>query len=192
MSWTKFDHDEHKLPSKLTSDPIRQLLAQWPSKMSRTHDHPSPPSLLFLPLPSVPPLSSLHELLKPSIPWEKSKNDVCDDYFWPNQRVLFLREGPTKAVDPVLSRDHRRHKWRLQKKWTFFLGCQDAQDKPADAVSAYIQVKVEDAPHRHCWKFRSQNVQIFGQVNRKTNGHKHGSPWKTQSFLLNGICTVVL
>ena len=42
------------------------------------------------------------------------------------------------------------------------------------------------------WKFRSQNVQIFGYVYRNTNGQNHGPVWKTQLFLLNGICTVVL
>ena len=41
-------------------------------------------------------------------------------------------------------------------------------------------------------KFRSQNVQIFGYVYQNTSGPNHGPMWKTQSFLLNEICTVIL
>ena len=43
----------------------------------------------------------------------------------------------------------------------------------ADAVSAYTQVKMEDAPKL----FKIQN---------------HGPVWKTQSFLLSEICMVIL
>ena len=46
--------------------------------------------------------------------------------------------------------------------------------------------------HRHCWKSQSQNVQIFGFVLQNTNGRNHGLAWKTQSFLLSEICTVIL
>ena len=34
-------------------------------------------------------------------------------------------------------------------------------------------------------------VQIFGCVYRNTNGPNHGPVWKTQLFLLTGICTVI-
>ena len=40
----------------------------------------------------------------------------------------------------------QHHKWRQQKSWISFPDCQGAQDKAADAVSACIQVKMEDAP----------------------------------------------
>ena len=40
-------------------------------------------------------------------------------------------------------------------------------------------------------KFQSQNVQIFGCVYQNTSGQNHGPVWKTQSFLLNEICTVI-
>ena len=60
-----------------------------------------------------------------------------------------------------------------------------------DAVSAYTQVKMEDAPTLF-EKIQRQNVQIFGQVYQSTNGPNHGPVWKTQSFLLSGICTVIL
>ena len=39
---------------------------------------------------------------------------------------------------------------------------------------------------------QSQNVQTFGFVYHDTDGQNHGPVWKTQSFLLKGICTVIL
>ena len=60
----------------------------------------------------------------------------------------------------------------------------------ADAVSAYTQVKMEDA-HK-IRKFQNRSVQTFGFVNHDTNGQNHGPVWKTQSFLLNEICMVII
>ena len=60
----------------------------------------------------------------------------------------------------------------------------------ADAVSAYTQVKMEDAQFFE--KFHNRSVQTFGVVYHDTNGSNHGPVWKTQSFLLKGICTVIL
>ena len=57
----------------------------------------------------------------------------------------------------------------------------------ADAVSAYTQVQMEDAP-----KLLKRNVQTVGFVYHDTNGLNHGPVSKTQFFLLNGICTVIL
>ena len=59
-----------------------------------------------------------------------------------------------------------------------------------DAISAYTQVNMEDAPALK--KIQSQNVQIFGYVHQTTNGPNHGPAWKTQSFLLSEIWTVIL
>ena len=42
------------------------------------------------------------------------------------------------------------------------------------------------------WKFQNRNVQTFGFVYHDTNGQNHGPVWKTQLFLLSGICTVIL
>ena len=71
--------------------------------MSRSQYPPSPPLShhTFSPLPSLPPLTSLPEHLKPDNALGKSENDddVCFIQFW---RVLNLRKGPTQAVDPVL------------------------------------------------------------------------------------------
>ena len=60
----------------------------------------------------------------------------------------------------------------------------------ADAVSAYTQVKMKDAPS--LLKIRSQNVQIFGFVYQDANDLNHGPVWKIQSFLLSEICMVIL
>ena len=60
----------------------------------------------------------------------------------------------------------------------------------ADAVSAFSQVKMEDA-HK-LLKIPNRNVQTFGFVHRSTNGQNHGSVWKTKSLLSKGICTVTL
>ena len=41
-------------------------------------------------------------------------------------------------------------------------------------------------------KFQNWNVQTFEFVYQSTNGLNHGPVWKTQLFLLNEICTVIL
>ena len=60
----------------------------------------------------------------------------------------------------------------------------------ADAVSAYTQVKMEDAQNYS--KFPNRNVQTFGSVYHDTNGLNHGPVSNTQLFLLSGTCTVIL
>ena len=61
----------------------------------------------------------------------------------------------------------------------------------ADAVSACTQVTIEGAP-KLFKKIPNWNVQTFGFVYHDTNGQNHGPVWKIQSFLLSGICTVIL
>ena len=58
------------------------------------------------------------------------------------------------------------------------------------AVSAFSQVKMEDA--RKLSKIPNRSVQTFGFAYHDTNGLNHGPVWKIQSFLLTGICTVIL
>ena len=69
-------------------------------------------------------------------------------------------------------------KWRPQKWWMSLQGYQIVQDRSKWKM-----------PHRHS-KVQSQNVQIIWYVYRNTNGQNHA--WKTQSFLLSEICTVIL
>ena len=61
----------------------------------------------------------------------------------------------------------------------------------ADAVSAYSQVKMEDASKLLKIPI-SEKVQTFGFVYHDTHGLNHGPVWKIQLFLLNGTCTVIL
>ena len=61
----------------------------------------------------------------------------------------------------------------------------------ADAVSAYTQVKMEDA-HKLLNIHKSECPDIFGFVYHDTIGLNHGPVWKTQLFLVKGICTVIL
>ena len=58
----------------------------------------------------------------------------------------------------------------------------------ADAVSSFSLVKMEDA-HK---LLKNRSVQPFGFVYHDTNGLNHGPVWTTESFLLKGICTVIL
>ena len=61
----------------------------------------------------------------------------------------------------------------------------------ADAVSAYTQVKMEDA-HKLLKIPKSECPDIWIRLPHDTNGPNHGPVWKTQSFLLNEICMVIL
>ena len=60
----------------------------------------------------------------------------------------------------------------------------------ADAVSAYTQVDMEDAP-KLIKIPKSECPDILDFVYHDTNGQNHGPVWKTQSFPLKGICTVI-
>ena len=62
-------------------------------------------------------------------------------------------------------------------------------EKQADAVSAYTQVKLEDAPN--LLKFRNPNVQMFRYVYHDANGLNHGRTLKIPWYFFNEICTVI-
>ena len=68
------------------------------------------------------------------------------------------------------------------------LGC---VGQATDAVSACTQVIMRGCT-QNSEKFQKRNVQTFGSVFHDTNGQNHGPVWKTQSFLLSEICTVIL
>ena len=61
----------------------------------------------------------------------------------------------------------------------------------ADTVSAYTHVK-NGRCSQIVQKFQNRNVQTFGFAYHDTNDQNHGPVWKIQSFLLKGICTVIL
>ena len=59
----------------------------------------------------------------------------------------------------------------------------------ADAVSAYTQVKMEDAPKLlKKSKLECPEIWIRSRRHKRLN---HGPGWQTQSFLLKEICTVI-
>ena len=55
----------------------------------------------------------------------------------------------------------------------------------ADAVSAFAQVKMEDTP-------KLLKIPKSECPDHDTSGQNHGPVWKTQLFLLSGICMVIL
>ena len=57
----------------------------------------------------------------------------------------------------------------------------------ADAVSAYTQVKMEDAPTL----VKKSKVRMTRYLDTSTETQNHGPVWKIQSFLLSEICTVI-
>ena len=61
----------------------------------------------------------------------------------------------------------------------------------ADAVSAYTQVKMEDVPTPLKIP-KSECPDIWIRLPRHKWSKNHGPVWKTQSFLLNEICVVIL
>ena len=67
-------------------------------------------------------------------------------------------------------------------------GC---SEQATDAVSAYTQVKMEDAPKLLIIP-KSQCPGILDTFPKTQNGLNHGPAWKIQSFLLKGICSVTL
>ena len=82
------------------------------------------------------------------------------------------------------NQDHQHHKKQQQTSRISFPDCLVVQDKQ---LTQYLQIpRSEREMHRRCWKFRSQNVQIFWHV--YTIGQNHGPVWKTQVFYLSEIC----
>ena len=77
-----------------------------------------------------------------------------------------------------------------QKSWMSLSRLPGCDGQAADAVSAHTQVKMEDA-HKLLKIPKSECPDIW-IVYHDTNGQNHGPVWKTQPFLLNGICMVIL
>ena len=87
-----------------------------------------------------------------------------------------------------LNRDHQHHKWQDRKSWKSYPDCQGCEGQAADAVSAYTQVIMEDAPNflkihksecpdiwirlpRHKWH------KIMVQYGRSSRSSWTESPW---------------
>ena len=107
---------------------------------------------------------------------------------------LFSEETLRKMVQDrmqyLLSKDHLRHKWRLQRSWISYPDYQDAQDKQQTQYQLTPRSKWKML--QNTWKFPNRNVQTCGFVYQNTNGPNHGPIWKIRSFLWSEICTVIL
>ena len=90
----------------------------------------------------------------------------------------------------LLHKDHQHHKWQQQKSWISSPDCLVAQDKQQTQYQLIPRYKWKMLTN--CWKFPNRSVQTFGFVCHDTNGLNHDLVWKTQSFLLSEICTVIL
>ena len=110
--------------------------------------------------------------------WERSRNENS----W--ARVEPWRCKWTRGSARWLQRSNRKLVWQaVQRICSNSRICLD--------MLRYVNSCAEKMLHRY-WKFQSQNVQIFQYVDQNTNGPNHGPVWKTQSFLLSEICTVIL
>ena len=76
------------------------------------------------------------------------------------------------------------------KVMDIFQGFQDVQD--TQLMQYPLKLRSKWKMLQNYWKFSNRNVQTFGFVYHDTNGQNHGLVWKIQSFLLKGICTVIL
>ena len=77
-----------------------------------------------------------------------------------------------------------------KKSWISSPDCQVAMDK--QQTQYRLTPKWKWKMLTNYWKFQNRSVQTFGFVYHDTSGLNHGPVWKTQSFLSEGICTVIL
>ena len=88
-----------------------------------------------------------------------------------------------------LNKDLQHLKWQQLKSWISSPDCRVAMDKQQ---TQYLLIpKQKWKMLTHYWKFQNRSVQTFGFVYHDTNVPNHGPVWKTQLFLLSGICTVI-
>ena len=88
------------------------------------------------------------------------------------------------------SKDHPRHKYEAAKVMDIIAWLPGCAGQAADAVSAYTQVK-----NGRCSKIieiPKVRMSRYLDTSAKTRmAQNHGPVWKTQSFLLSEICTVI-
>ena len=89
-----------------------------------------------------------------------------------------------------LNKDLQHVKWQQQKSWISSPDCRVAQDR--QQTQYRLKPKWKWKMLTNYWKFQNRSVQTFGFVYHDTNGLNHGPVRKTQSFLLNEICMVIL
>ena len=89
-----------------------------------------------------------------------------------------------------LNKDLQHLKWQPPRSWISSPDCQVATDKQQTQYQLIPKWKWKMLTNY--WKFQNRSVQTFGFVYHDTNSQNHGPVWKTQSFFLNEICTVIL
>ena len=85
---------------------------------------------------------------------------------------------------------YQQHKMTEAKVMDVISRLPGCAGQAADAASA--ETKEKWRMLQNYSKFPNRNVQTFGFVYHDTSGLNHGPVWKTQSFLLSGICTIFL
>ena len=86
-------------------------------------------------------------------------------------------------------KDHQHHNWRLLKSWTSCQDYQNAQDKQHTQYLFTSRSKWK--MHQLLFKILKSECAKKFYVYHNTNGQNLGPVWKTQSFLLIEICTVI-
>ena len=73
--------------------------------------------------------------------WRQStKNTKVESY-----SEVILWKTIQDLMQYSLNKDHQHHKWQQRKSWISYPDCQGGAGQAADAVSAYTQVKMENA-----------------------------------------------
>ena len=89
-----------------------------------------------------------------------------------------------------LNKDLQHLKWQQLRSWILSPDCLVAMVKQQTQYQLIPKWKWKMLTNYS--KFPNRRVQTFGFVYHDTNGQNHGPVWKTQSFFLKGICTVIL
>ena len=89
-----------------------------------------------------------------------------------------------------LNKDLQHLKWQPPRSWISSPDCQVAWTSSRHSISLYPSKNGRCSQIFH--NSQNRNVQTFGFVCHDTSGLNHGPVWKTESFLLSGICKVIL
>ena len=124
----------------------------------------------------------------------RSKKQVIDEartsgatvHFASSMDICHLKNAELEAK-------HQKYKGRVvaAKVMDIISRLPGCARQAADAVPAYTQVKMEVDP-KIIGNSRVGMSRHMDSVYHDTNGQNHGPVWKTQSFLLSEICTVIL
>ena len=89
-----------------------------------------------------------------------------------------------------LNKDLQHLKWQPPRSWISSPDCRVAMDKQQAQYRRIPKWKWKMLTN--CWKFQDGVSRHLDSSTTDTNGLNHGPLWKTQSFPLQGIYTVIL